>query len=429
LPAPVPVVGGGGGRLTSLLLFGVALVAVGIAAGLYINRPLAGAETSQLAVDPLTPVSSAADAAAGAGAPAEVPRAPAAPRMSLPESETISRPAELPPASPPSPRALLIEDIVASAEPAVALVDASGARGTGFFIGPDMVLTNVHVIEGRAHVTVRLSGGASLPARVERTLPNVDIALLKTDRPHPERAALELGSVEGVRAGQEVVAIGAPLGLQSTATRGIVSAVRNADGVFLIQTDAAINPGNSGGPLLDRSGRVIGINTMKIGGGAQSLGFAVAINHAMALISRGPSSATVVAPRNAPVMSMPSGPAAGDAQRMTGQADYERHVSALARRADQIDGAWQNFQRNCLLNPSSAGDAERPWFTMRDVAPTFKTPDMWCANTREDLTGHVREFARVMGEAGEHARRAGVYPGVLREIRRKYRVDWTGWDR
>jgi hypothetical protein len=329
----------------------------------------------------------------------------------------------------PSPaRSFSVEEIVGMAEPAVALVDAQGARGTGFFIGPDMVLTNVHVIEGRSYVTVRLSGGTTLQARVERTLPNVDIALLKTDRPHPQRAALELGSVEGVRAGQEVVAIGAPLGLQSTATRGIVSAVRNADGVLLIQTDAAINPGNSGGPLLDRRGRVIGINTLRIGGSAQSLGFAVAINHAMALISNTPS-ATLVVPNNAPVMRMPTGPAASDSQRSAGQADYERNVMVLARRAEQIDGAWQNFQRNCLVNPLPTSDAQRPWFTMRDAPPTFETADIWCANTSADLRGHVREFARVMSEAGEQARRAGVYPGVLRDVRRKYRIDWTGWDR
>jgi hypothetical protein len=128
-------------------------------------------------------------------------------------------------------------------------------------------------------------------------------------------------------------------------------------------------------------------------------------------------------------MTMPSGPAASDAQRMAGQADYERNIIALSRRADQIDGAWQNFQRNCLVNPTNAGDAQRPWFTVRDSPPTFKTADVWCANTREDLAGHVREFARVMSEAGEQARRAGVYPGVLREVRRKHRVDWTGWDR
>lgn len=314
------------------------------------------------------------------------------------------------------------------AEPAVVLVDASGSRGTGFFIGPDTVLTNVHVIEGRSYVTIRLNGAPPLGARVERTLPNVDIAMLKTDRPHPQRAALELGTIEGVRAGQEVVAIGAPLGLQSTATRGIVSAVRKANGVVLIQTDAAINPGNSGGPLLDRTGRVIGINTLKIGGAAQSLGFAVAINHAQALISGRPDT-IVSSAASAPGMSMPAGPNAVDANRMAGQNAYERNVASLARNADQIDGRWQNFQRNCLVNAINQADAQRPWFVVRDTPPTFKTADVWCTNYLNDISSIVRDFSRAMAEIGEQARRAGVYPGVLREVRRKYRMDWTGWER
>jgi putative serine protease PepD len=161
-------------------------------------------------------------------------------RLSLPAAETIERPAQPVAASAPAAPTLSVEEIVDIAEPAVVVVDAGNARGTGFFIGADTVLTNVHVIEGRSSVMVRLSGGQSMGARVERQLRSADVALLKTDQPHPRRAALELGTFEGVRAGQEVVAIGAPLGLQSTATRGIVSAVRQAGGVVLIQTDAAM---------------------------------------------------------------------------------------------------------------------------------------------------------------------------------------------
>jgi S1-C subfamily serine protease len=267
--------------------------------------------------------------------------------LSLPESETITAPPAPLPTPTLVPRLRSIEEIVGIAEPAVALIETSSARGTGFFIGPDTVLTNLHVVEGQSLVTVRLSNGASLSARVEGQLPNVDVALLKTDRPHPQRAAVELGTVEGVRAGQEVLAIGAPLGLQSTVTRGIVSAVRTAGGVVLIQTDAAINPGNSGGPLLDRSGRVIGINTLKVGGSAQSLGFAVAINHAQALISGRPDT-VVSSPTGSgqPRLPMPAGPAESDAQRMRGEAEYEKNVGTLARRADELDASWQNFQRN-----------------------------------------------------------------------------------
>jgi hypothetical protein len=364
--------------------------------------------------------------------PPPPPNAPV--RMSLPESEAIipPKPEVALPTPPALPTSRSIEDIVSMAEPAVALVDASGSRGTGFFIGPDSVVTNVHVIQGRSFVSVKLTDGTTLGARVERTLPNVDLALLKTDRPHPQRYALELGSIEGVRAGQEVVAIGAPLGLQSTATRGIVSAVRNAGGVILIQTDAAINPGNSGGPLLNREGRVIGVNTMKIGGAAQSLGFAVAINHAHTLISGRTDSAVAAAASAAPAsggMVMPAVPSQSDATRTQAQSEYERNLASLAKSADEIDARWANMQRNCLLNPTNQGDAERVWFPVRDSMPTFKTGDSWCANTLTDFANIVRDFSRAMSELSEFGRRSGVYPGTMREARRRHRLDWTGWDR
>ena len=88
--------------------------------------------------------------------------------------------------------------------------------------------------------------------------------MLQVSNANPSQEILRLGSASGVRVGQEVIAIGSALGvLSNTVTRGIVSAVRRAGDVTLLQTDAAINPGNSGGPLIDRSGQVIGINTMK----------------------------------------------------------------------------------------------------------------------------------------------------------------------
>jgi hypothetical protein len=321
-----------------------------------------------------------------------------------------------------------IEEIVSEAEAAVALIETSAGRGTGFFIGPDMVLTNVHVVASQSSITVRLNGGAAISARIERQLPEVDIALLRTSTPHPRRAALEMGTAAGVRSGQEVIAIGSPLGLQNTVTRGIVSAVRNANGVVLIQTDAAINPGNSGGPLLDRNGRVIGITTLRLGGVAQSLGFAVAINHAQALISSRPDSVVGSAPRTGglPSVALPS---QSDAQRNAGEAEYERQMQTFARAADQLDGSWKNFQKNCYLNPFSSGDAQREWFAVRDQQPTFKAADVWCGGYLQDLQNRVADYGRAMAQSGEQARRAGVYPGAMRDIRRRYRVDWTGWDR
>jgi S1-C subfamily serine protease len=89
-----------------------------------------------------------------------------------------------------------------------------------------------------------------------------DIAVLRASNPIANQPTLPMGSAANARVGQEVVAIGTPLGfLQNTVSRGIVSALRDVDGATMIQTDAAINPGNSGGPLLDSAGRLIGMNT------------------------------------------------------------------------------------------------------------------------------------------------------------------------
>src|SRR6185503_8966058 len=111
-------------------------------------------------------------------------------------------------------------------------------------------------------------------------------AIVKVDAAAATQPLLPLGSVRTVRPGQEVIAIGLALGVfQNSVTRGIISAVRRAQRTVMLQTDAAINPGNSGGPLLNRQGEVIGINTMKISGAAESLGFAVAVDHARSLLS------------------------------------------------------------------------------------------------------------------------------------------------
>src|SRR5207244_11629700 len=171
---------------------------------------------------------------------------------------------------------------------------ASGGYATGFFISPDTILTNVHVVAGNVSVTIRRPDGATQPARVDATAPELDIAVVRVSNPDAAQATLPLGSAMRARAGQEVIALGTPLGLQNTVTRGIVSAVRQVGAVTLVQTDAAINPGNSGGPLLDRSGEVIGIPTKGMRSSvAQGLSFAVAIDHASALLSgRRPAAAS-----------------------------------------------------------------------------------------------------------------------------------------
>jgi S1-C subfamily serine protease len=159
--------------------------------------------------------------------------------------------------------------------------------GSGIIIDKDgQILTNAHVVDGAASLTVTLDSGNKTPARVLGLDPVLDVALLRVDTGAALPAA-RFGDSSAVKVGDEVVAIGNPIGLDQTMTRGIVSGLnRLLPGVSdepMIQTDAPINPGNSGGPLVDRCGSVIGINTL-ISEDAQSIGFAVPINAAKAIL-------------------------------------------------------------------------------------------------------------------------------------------------
>jgi S1-C subfamily serine protease len=166
------------------------------------------------------------------------------------------------------------------------------ASGSGFLIDTEgHVVTNSHVVEGAEEVEVTLGpSDSSYDAEVVGTDPATDVALLDVDAPADELHPLALGDSSRVEVGEPVVAIGNPFGLERTVTAGIVSALQRqiqAPNGFaishVIQTDAAINPGNSGGPLIDASGRVIGINSQIQTGGSNGnvgIGFAVPINTA-----------------------------------------------------------------------------------------------------------------------------------------------------
>jgi S1-C subfamily serine protease len=163
-------------------------------------------------------------------------------------------------------------------------------RGTGSgFIWDDEghVVTNLHVIEGAADATVRLSDGRDYPADLIGTSTAHDIAVLRIRVPSNRPKPIPIGTSHDLQVGQQVYAIGNPFGLDWSLTTGIVSALDRSlegdNGVLtqhLIQTDAAINPGNSGGPLLDSAGRLIGMNTAiySPSGASAGVGFAVPVD-------------------------------------------------------------------------------------------------------------------------------------------------------
>lgn len=181
--------------------------------------------------------------------------------------------------------------------PAVLRVETLGragkpvGTGSGVVIAPDgLVLTNCHVVEGAKEVRLMDAEGRVMQARSLGVDPDTDLALLRAgaarDLPHAA-----LGDSKALRRGRLVVAIGNPLGFESTVTAGVISALgrslRARNGRLIedvIQTDAALNPGNSGGPLVSSRGEVIGINTAVIRG-AQGICFAVASNTAQFVLS------------------------------------------------------------------------------------------------------------------------------------------------
>jgi S1-C subfamily serine protease len=166
-----------------------------------------------------------------------------------------------------------------------------GGLGSGIVISPDgLVLTNSHVVGASKQIRLRDNEGVVTDARVLGVDPDTDLALLRADGARDLHYA-SLGNSKSLRRGQLVVAIGNPLGFESTVTAGVVSAlgrsIRSMSGRTIedvIQTDAALNPGNSGGPLVSSSAEVIGINTAIISG-AQGICFAVASNTAQFVLS------------------------------------------------------------------------------------------------------------------------------------------------
>lgn len=201
-----------------------------------------------------------------------------------------------------SSEALTASEAFEKVAPAVVVVSVSGVIdysgiipqetegiGSGFIINEEgYILTNYHVIKGAKEVTVTLSDGRDVKAKVINYDENQDVAMLKiSDDSVKVPAVVELGDSDALKPGEQVIAIGTPLSKEfnQTVTSGIVSAVNRtvetSSGVQLnlIQTDAAINPGNSGGPLVNTKGEVVGINNMKIASDeVEGIGFSIPIN-------------------------------------------------------------------------------------------------------------------------------------------------------
>ncbi len=170
----------------------------------------------------------------------------------------------------------------------LSVMEVPQGAGSGFvWNNQGHIVTNFHVIYGASSIKVTLSDRSEYQAKVVGVDPDHDLAVLQIQAPENQLEPLAIGTSHDLRVGQKVLAIGNPFGLDHTLTTGVVSALgrtikslsnRTIEGA--IQTDAAINPGNSGGPLLDSSGRLIGVNTQIISpsGAYAGIGFAVPVD-------------------------------------------------------------------------------------------------------------------------------------------------------
>ena len=188
-------------------------------------------------------------------------------------------------APPPTPERVSatrsIADVVSSIAPGLVQISTPSGGGSGFVVSQDgLIVTNAHVVERHSTVTVRFVDGQSYTGRVLGRDETLDLAVVKVQS-ILQLLPMTLGQASGIGVGDEVIALGFPLGDELgrdyTATTGIVSSLRTYGSVERIQTDAAINPGNSGGPLVDRDGRVIGVNTSTFSE-YQGISFAISVS-------------------------------------------------------------------------------------------------------------------------------------------------------
>jgi hypothetical protein len=310
--------------------------------------------------------------------------------------------------------------------PAVVAVHAQSSRGSGFFVRPDTVITNVHVVGNNPIVTVRRANGTATSARVEVVSPDVDLAVLKVTDIEAMQPTIPLGTDRAVRIGQEVVAIGTPLGfLQNTVSRGIVSGLRNVGESTLVQTDAAVNPGNSGGPLLNRDGEVIGVIKAAYLN-REGLSFAVSVDQVRAVLS-GRIESQPARPTASPVDEAlsPGVEPAGDENRLNAGRAFEEAVAELARRADALDRAWTSFAAQCYQG-KIVGNFDRQWFALWDTKAMQGIVAQGCVAYFNDFRRQADELRQAVMAADEAARRGDVYPGIRRDVLRKFRLDyWT----
>ena len=354
--------------------------------------------------------------------------------------ETAQAPAQAPAAQPadtqpqadaspddrPEPSAPPLEDVIEQSMPGVVMIQTPKGRGSGFYVRPDLVMTNAHVIAGSTAVSVTTQSGAELAGRVAFVSDEVDVALVQVGRLGLAEPQLKLGESGSLRLGEGIVALGWAESLeQRTVARGVVTGLRRVLGRPFLQTDAAPHRGDSGGPVIDRKGEVVGITTARADDG--TAGFVVPIDDAKPLIARVTDTAMPPSLTDAAAAAVER-PSTIDTQRATGADNFTSTLAALARRADALDTWWNQYRSSCRVTAVPGGHT-REWFHLYDPHSPLHQTAAYCATALNALQAEADAIHAAMLGADEAARRADVFPGTRRELRRRFRLDYAGWER
>jgi hypothetical protein len=336
-----------------------------------------------------------------------------------------------PAASVPSAGPADLDEIIARSLPAVVRVETGGGSGSGFFVAADLVITNAHVLGAASYASIRTQDGRKFEAFAESRNSEYDLALLRVRDAPPALRPLALGSATRLRVGQDLLAIGSPLGvLQNTVTRGILSGFRRVGPALVLQTDAALNPGNSGGPMLNREGTVVGIGTA-ISKGNPGLNFAIAADHAIALLEGRPLAlpeGTFRAQEDPLPDLKPAQPSETDRQRGAGARAYEARLARVSVAAARLEASFTSF----LAGAYQGTHAGAPGRTFQLLTDSGAFPGAWNSGSEARLEEY-RKLARSLRTefqaAEDEARRADVYPGTRREVRARCGLEDGWWER
>ena len=302
-----------------------------------------------------------------------------APTATTPANNQPSTPAASPVVATPVPRSavenafdeplssgLSVADVVENALPSVVHIIAGSSSGTGFIVNESgLVVTNKHVVDGASQVNLRLASGGNFRGSVTERHRSLDLAYIEIDAGR-SFTPIAIGDSTTVRVGEDVIAIGFPLGSslgqEPTVSVGIVSAKRNDR----LQTDASLNPGNSGGPLLNTYGQAIGVVTSRVdstdsGRAVSGIAFAIPINEVKSGLGRQASSSGSTPPTPTPTPL----PAIGPTPDLQATKSAIQTVDAHRRQAEQatrtaIEAQQEAERYAASLEPPESQNCPRP---------------------------------------------------------------------